>query len=111
MLRFEDLDTDEQRNEILKEILNQLSKLNKWLEVGIALYAKLSDEDIEVLKEDALYISTDHNSNMWFSDDPNMGYTKERGLYRRQRNISEPLGDYDCTAPIDEDTGFFIENQ
>lgn len=67
MLRFEDLDTDEQRNEILKEILNQLSKLNKWLEVGIALYAKLSDEDIEVLKEDALYISTDHNSNMWFT--------------------------------------------
>ena len=31
MQRFEDLDVEEQRNEILIGIHNQLSQINKWL--------------------------------------------------------------------------------
>lgn len=51
-MRFEELTVDKQRNEILKGIHNQLSEINKWLEVIAVRYAKLRAEDTEDLKTD-----------------------------------------------------------
>lgn len=114
MRNFDDLDVDEQRNEILKGIHNQLAQINKWLEVGIALYAKLSSDDIEDLKTDVEYIfpNVDDVTCGGFS---NTGYTREHGLYEQYMNgdkeIKEPLGEYDRTAEIDPKTGFFAEDK
>lgn len=114
MLRFDDLDTDEQRNEILKGIHNQLAQINKWLEVIAVRYAKLSAEDTEFLRYDAENLE-DNLEGVSYRNSSNVGYTEARGLYKTFMNgneeTSEPLGEYDRTAPIDEKTGFFIEDK
>ena len=113
MQRFENLDTDEQRNEILKGIHNQLAQINKWLEVIAVQYAKLSAEDTEFLRYDAAEIE-DNLECVSYRNGSNVGYTQARGMYKSFLNggeeTREPLGEYDRTAPIDEKTGFFIEN-
>lgn len=113
MLKFNDLDTDEQRNEILKGIHNQLSQINKWLEVIAARYTKLNADDTEFLRYDAAEIE-DNLECVSYRNGSNVGYTKERGLYKSSLNgnteTREPLGEYNRTAPIDEKTGFFIED-
>lgn len=114
MLRFDDLDVDEQRNEILKGIHNQLAQINKWLEVIAVRYAKLNADDTVFLKYEAESLEEKLKS-ISFRDSSNVGYTQARGLYKSSLNgnteISEPLGEYDRTAPIDSKTGFFIENK
>lgn len=113
MLRFEDLDVEEQRNEILKGIHNQLAQINKWLEVIAARYAKLSSDDVEELRFDAEDLET-HLEEIIFRNSSNVGYSKERGLYKsfimNNEEKYEPLGEYERTAPIDEETGFFYQN-
>ena len=112
MPRFEDLDVDEQRNEILIGIHNQLSQINKWLEVITARYVKLSADDVDDIKFDAENIpfGVDEISYGGFS---NVGYTQARGMYKSFQNgekeICEPLGEYERTDPIDEKTGFFVK--
>lgn len=114
MLKFDDLDTDEQRNEILKGIHNQLSQINKWLEVIAVRYAKLNADDTEDLKMDTEYLYTNFDNNMSSGFISNVGYTQARGLYKQfligDTETREPLGEYDRTAPIDSKSGFFIEN-
>ena len=111
MPRFEDLDVDEQRNEILIGIHNQLSQINKWLEVIVARYVKLRADDVEELRFDAENIpfGVDEISYGGFS---NVGYTQARGMYKSFQNgekeICVPLGEYERTDPIDKD-GYFLE--
>ena len=112
MSRFEDLDVEEQRNEILKGIHNHLAQINKWLEVIAARYVKLRADDVEELRFDAENIpfGVDEISYGGFS---NVGYTQARGMYKSFQNgekeICEPLGEYERTEPIDEKTGFFVK--
>ena len=114
MRKFEDLDVEEQRNEILKGIHNQLSQINKWLEVIAARYAKLSADDVDGLRFDAERIHYDIDA-ISYGDFSSVGYTKARGLYKTFLNggkeTSEPLGEYQRTAPIDKETCFFIEEE
>ena len=113
MLTFDYLGSDKQCNEILKGIHNQLAQINKWLEVIAVRYAKLNADDTEFLRYDAEKIE-DNLEGVSYRNGSNVGYTESRGLYKSSLNgnteISEPLGEYDRTAPIDEKTGFFIEN-
>lgn len=113
MLKFNDLDTDEQRNEILKGIHNQLSQINKWLEVIAARYTKLNADDTEFLRYDVAEIE-DNLECVSYRNGSNVGYTQARGLYKQfligDTETREPLGEYERTAPIDEKTGFFIED-
>ena len=112
MLRFDDLDTDEQRNEILKGIHNHLAQINKWLEVIAVHYGKLRDDDTESLRYDAEALEEKLES-IAFRNGSNVGYTQSRGLYKSFMNCGketcEPLGEYERTDPIDEKTGFFVK--
>ena len=112
MPRFEDLDVDEQRNEILKGIHNHLAQINKWLEVIAARYARLDADDVFGLKTETDYLMTNFREAI-FQEPSYVGYTKKRGLYKEydegDKRICVPLGEYERTDPIDEDGCFWVK--
>ena len=109
MKRFDTLNDDEQRNELLKGIYNQLAAMNKWLEVIAVSYAKLRASDVLEMQ-----INTEHIQTTVAKDpDSRIGYTHERGLYITEyangNPTAWPMGDdeyYHRTAPLDEYGGF-----
>ena len=105
---WEDLSTDEQRNEILKGIFNQLAGINKSLEVITILYAKLNLEDLDEIQGNTAHVSTlldDH------AEASRIGYSDRRGLYMVDEEgfNAFPLGygNHYIDALVDKDTGYF----
>ena len=112
MQRFEDLDVEEQRNEILKGIHNHLAQINKWLEVIAARYARLDADDVFCLKTETDYLMTNFREAI-FHEPSDVGYTQKQGLYKEydegDKRICVPLGEYERTAPIDKDGCFCVQ--
>ena len=115
MIDFYALTPEEQQNEILKGIYNQLVQMNKFLEVGIALYGKLTVGDIFTLHINSETIPDSLGDLRNEHSESYVGYRKTRGLYSTEyvHGFTEwPLGDddaYERTDPIDPDTGGFTE--
>ena len=113
MKRFDTLNDDEQRNELLKGIYNQLATMNKWLEIIAVSYAKLSAPDVEIIREHT--DGADEIIEQIFPcNDSRIGYRPERGLYiatwDNNRRTDWPLGsdtDYPRTEAFDEKIGCF----
>lgn len=123
MSRFRVDDDGEMRNELLAEIHNRLAEISKFLEVGIALFARLDSYEIEVLKQKCGQISVIHADTNFgtryelFQDSScDIGYNDSLGLHYSEWDSGDkqeryfPLGDYERTCPVDENEGYFLFN-
>ena len=81
---------DEVRNELLAEIHNRLAEISKFLEVGIALLAKLSIDDLTKLNCECQKVNIETRENYTASaneyhisqdDNLGVGYDSRRGLH------------------------------
>ena len=114
-----ELTNEEIRNNILAEIHNRLAEISTYLKTGLAIFAKLNHYDTNFLENDiAQNISLDISEN--YRDKHGLkksrhviGFSKDKGLYSFDKETYEdlPLGDFERTAPIDEDTGAFLEQE
>ena len=122
--RTDTLDSSETRNEILVEIHNRLSEISKFMEIGIAIFAKLSASSLEDIKQDGdvsvsyghvdpetmtLGYQVIHHSNRPIGYDDDMG-----GLYGSEDledgcSRCYPLGENTKALQTDE-YGFFPDN-
>lgn len=119
MSRFRVDDDGEMRNELLAEIHNRLAEISKFLEVGIALFARLDSYEIESLKDECEKFSITHTHSgeaLVQDSDCTVGYNDRLGLHytswEKPTEIERyyPLGKCERTCPIDEDNGYFLFN-
>ena len=121
-----ELDNEEIRNNILAEIHNRLAAISTYLKTGLAIFAKLNHNNLETIREQSStimlntsFVKCDDYSLLHSND--NVGYSSDKGLYSSEiydnANTNEkyeqkfPLGDFERTAPINEDTGAFLEQE
>ena len=112
------MDSEEVRNELLAEIHNRLAEISKFLEIGIAMFAKLDTDDLDMLKIECKNVSIRYIEDTYRilqDDDSSVGCNSAMGLFREiyseaSGKISQiPLGeDTKRTHPIDEKTGCFL---
>lgn len=118
---------EEIRNELLIEIHNRLAEISKFLEVGIALFARLNSYDLEELKNQCKKIYGQFSEyqrpyDIYQDEDSNIGCSSDKGLYievwdkeipkdEMPQQVIYPLGnDYVRTRPVDKETGYFLTN-
>lgn len=106
-------DENEIRNNILAEIHNRLAEISAYLKVGITLLAKLSPDEVTIIQETEP--SIDHSSTHYhvLTGEGRVGCDTKHGLYIDGvfTGGSSPLGEMERTAPINEETCCFIENE
>lgn len=115
MRDFNDMTTDEQRNEILMSINNHLADISKFFEVCTAVFAKLSVEDMLTVKGSIVNFKNSEYYERFadIPDDGDIGCTKADGLSIKYQDTNQrfPLGDdesYTRTTPINEEFGDFL---
>lgn len=125
-----ELTHEEIRNNILAEIHNRLAEISTYLKTGLAIFAKLNSDDLDTLEEQNKLIRTDTNEGVYSNyvlitpnsekNSDGIGYSKEKGLYLSCKYKHDngkwsrddyPLGDFERTAPIDKNTGAFLEQK
>ncbi len=114
------MDSEEERTQLLAAIHNRLAEISKFLEVGIALFAKLNTCDLETLKDNCKKLDIEtatwsDNFRLSQDDDYAVGFSSAMGLFhefwdRQQRKeVCSPLGEYDeRIMPVNEETGYFL---
>lgn len=114
------MDSEEVRNKLLAEIHNRLAEISKFLEVGIALFAKLDTYDLETLKDNCKKLDIEtatwsDNFRLSQDDDYAVGFSSVMGLFhefgdrQRKNEVYSPLGEYDKRImPVNEETGYFL---
>ena len=115
------MNSKEVRNELLAEIHNRLAEISKFLEVGIAMLAKLDDFDIELLKSECEQLHITEIRGVYDilqEEDCDVGRNSDKGLYRKiwdkeaEMKISSPLGTrYKRTCPVGDDGCFLAYNE
>ena len=126
----QELSHEEILNNTLAEIHNRLAEISTYLKTGLAIFAKLNRDDLDTLEEQNKSICLDTNKGEYSNyvlitpnfekSSDSIGYSKEKGLYlsckykhdngKWSRN-DYPLGDFERTAPINEDTSAFLEQE
>ena len=81
MRRFNSLSDYEQRNELLKGIYNHLAAMNKWLDILVVSYAKLSADEVLVLQEHTASLDEGIDNIDMSSLNLRMGCNSKYGLY------------------------------
>lgn len=114
------MDSEEVRTQLLTAIHNRLAEISKFLEVGIALFAKLNTCDLETLKDNCKKLDIEtatwsDNFRLSQDEDYAVGFSSVMGLFhefwdrQRQKEVLSPLGEYDeRIMPVDEETGYFL---
>ena len=118
---FSNLDEEERQTLLFAEIHNRLAEISKFLEIGIAMFAKLSIYDLEDIhsKCQQIYIKKDISGVEEMSQDGNMavGYESSLGLhYMKTTNDDNviwcPLGEDDTrSCPLDETCTRFLTTE
>ena len=115
----QELSHEEILNNTLAEIHNRLAEISTYLKTGLAIFAKLDHYDTNLLENDmaaniSLDTLEDYRDKHGFKKSRHViGFSKNKGLYSFGKNTLDklPLGDFARTAPIDEDTGAFLEQE
>lgn len=114
------MNSEEVRNKLLTAIHNRLAEISKFLEVGIALFAKLDTYDLETLKDNCKKLGIEtvtwsDNFRLSQDDDYAVGFSSAMGLFhefwdrQQQKEVCSPLGEYDeRIMPVNEETGYFL---
>ena len=118
------MDAEEVRNELLAKIHNRLAEISKFLEIGIAIFAKLSAYDLDDIKSECKNINIkahdifNNDYSLLQDKDMRVGCNSSMGLHQEfwskgeKREVYWPLGeDTERTCPIDEDGYLLTDNK
>ena len=101
----QELSHEEILNNTLAEIHNRLAEISTYLKTGLEndMAANISLDTLEDYRDKHGFKKSRHV----------IGFSKNKGLYSFGKNTLDklPLGDFARTAPIDEDTGAFLEQE
>ena len=114
------MDSEEVRNKLLAEIHNRLAEISKFLEIGIAMLAKLDSYELNALKTECKKVIIEavnryeDEYSMSQDIDRDVGCNSSKGLYltfwnKGMRREDFPLGEDDKRLwPVDEEEGHFL---
>lgn len=112
-------DNEETQTRLLLEIHNRLAEISKFLEIGIAMFAKLSADELEMIGLECQKIGitkSDIHKTMHQDDNLSVGYGSKTKLYFQKTGKENepplcwfPLGVDDTRSwPLDENSERFL---